>query len=406
MASPHIIDIDELLQPISADSPQGSDIREDSSPTSLYYQIKDARNAARAAERASLFDPDEASNVLNEWRPILDLAPTILKENSKDLEVASWLLEALIRFHDFPGLRDGIQLTRGLVDQYWDGLYPEPDEDGIETKVAPLAGLNGDSGEGTLLAPMRNALITTESSVGAFSYWQYQQARDAAKISDPDKRQEKEDTLGFTLAAIETAVAEASADYYVNLVDDLEQAVADFKAMNDTLREHCKHEAPPYSLILETLEEILRAVRFLAKDKLAAAAPEEITVTEEASTNGAPATAAPRSTGPSGPIGSRDDALRRLEEVAQFFRATEPHTPLVTGIERLVRWGRMPMSELILELVPDPTARAFYQHLTGAKLNESDDPADVAAYNATASTVSESQHSAADDAQEDNNVGW
>lgn len=208
------------------------------------------------------------------------------------------------------------------------------------------------------------------------------------------------------MAAIETAVAEASADYYVNLVDDLEQAVADFKAMNDTLREHCKHEAPPYSLILETLEEILRAVRFLAKDKLAAAAPEEITVTEEASTNGAPATAAPRSTGPSGPIGSRDDALRRLEEVAQFFRATEPHTPLVTGIERLVRWGRMPMSELILELVPDPTARAFYQHLTGAKLNESDDPADVAAYNATASTVSESQHSAADDAQEDNNVGW
>ena len=406
MASPHIIDIDELLQPISADSPQGSDIREDSSPTSLYYQIKDARNAARAAERASLFDPDEASNVLNEWRPILDLAPTILKENSKDLEVASWLLEALIRFHDFPGLRDGIQLTRGLVDQYWDGLYPEPDEDGIETKVAPLAGLNGDSGEGTLLAPMRNALITTESSVGAFSYWQYQQARDAAKISDPDKRQEKEDTLGFTLAAIETAVAEASADYYVNLVDDLEQAVADFKAMNDTLREHCKHEAPPYSLILETLEEILRAVRFLAKDKLAAAAPEEITVTEEASTNGALATAAPRSTGPSGPIGSRDDAQRRLEEVAQFFRATEPHTPLVTGIERLVRWGRMPMSELILELVPDPTARAFYQHLTGAKLNESDDPADVAAYNATASTVSESQHSAADDAQEDNNVGW
>lgn len=408
MASPHIIDIDELLQPISEESPQGSDIREDSSPTSLYYQIKDARNSARAAERASLFDPEEAAKVMGEWRPILDLAPTILKENSKDLEVASWLLEALIRFHDFPGLRDGIHLAKGLVEQYWDGLYPEPDEDGIETKVAPLAGLNGDSGEGTLLAPMRNALITTESSVGSFSYWQYQQARDAAKISDPDKRQEKEESLGFTLAAIETAVAEASADYYVNLVEDLEQAVADFKAMNDILREHCKHEAPPYSLILETLEEILRAVRFLAKDKLAAAAPEENTVIEKTSADGAPAAASPRATsaGTSGPIGSRADALRRLEEVAQYFRATEPHTPLVTGIERLVRWGRMPMSELILELVPDPTARAFYQHLTGAKLSESDDSSDVAAYNATAGTVSETQPSTADDNQEDSNVGW
>ncbi|RLU01771.1 type VI secretion system protein TssA [Ketobacter sp.] len=408
MASPHIIDIDELLQPLSEDTPQGVDIREDASANPLYYQVKDARNTARAAERASLFDPDEAANVLNAWRPILDLAPTILKEHSKDLEVACWLTEALIRFHDFPGLRDGFALSKRLVEQYWDGLYPEPDEDGIETKVAPLAGLNGDSGEGTLLAPIRNALITTESSTGAFSYWQYQQARDAAKIADADKRKEKEDTLGFTLASIETAVAEAAPDFYVNLVEDLEQGIADFKAMNDTLRQHCKHEAPPFSLILETLEEILRAVRFLAKDKLAAAAPEEQSVTEQAADAGtalAP-TAGAASAGAAGPIANREDALRRLEEVAQFFRRTEPHTPLVTGIERLVRWGRMPMNELILELVPDATARAFYQHLTGAKLNESDDGGDVAAYNATASTVTETQSGSAAGSDDDGSVGW
>ena len=409
MASPHIIDIDELLQPIAGDQPQGADIREDSSPTSLYYQVKDARNTARAAERASLFDPEEAANVLNAWRPILDLGPTILREHSKDLEVACWLIEALIRFHDFPGLRDGFSLAKGLVEQYWDGLYPEPDEDGIETKVAPLAGLNGDTGEGTLLAPMRNALITTESSTGAFSYWQYQQARDAAKIADADKRKEKEDTLGFNLAAIETAVAEAAPDFYINLVEDLEQAVADFKAMNDILRGHCKHDAPPFSLVLETLEEIMRAVRFLAKDKLAAAAPEESSVAEQA-TEGAPSTVAAAgavvSAGTAGPIASREDALRRLEEVARYFRQAEPHTPLVTGIERLVRWGRMPMNELILELVPDPTARAFYQHLTGAKLNESDDDTDVSAYNATANTVTDTTSSSSGSSEEDSNVGW
>ena len=36
MASPSIIDVDELLQPISEDAPQGSDIREDPSPTSVW----------------------------------------------------------------------------------------------------------------------------------------------------------------------------------------------------------------------------------------------------------------------------------------------------------------------------------------------------------------------------------
>jgi type VI secretion system protein ImpA len=403
MASPHIIDIDELLQPISDEQPQGVDIREDSSSNSLYYQIKDARNAARAAERASLFDPEQASNVMSEWRPILDLAPTILKEHSKDLEVASWLMEALIRFHDFSGLRDGIVLTKRLIDQYWDNVYPEPDEDGIETKVAPLSGLNGDSGEGTLLAPMRNAIITIDSSVGAFSYWQYQQARDADKISDPDKRQEKLDSLGFNLQNIESAVAEAPDEFYQNLVEDMEQAVADFRAMNDTLRSHCGHDAPPYSLILETLEEIQRAVRFIAKDKLAVEEVVEDTVSDAAS---APAAGArPAGAGASGPIGSREDALRRLEEVAKYFRATEPHTPLVTGIERLVRWGRMPMADLILELVPDATARAFYQHLTGANLNE-DDQSSAAAYAATASVTATESQATTQSEETDSSGGW
>ncbi|MAR90914.1 MAG: type VI secretion system protein TssA [Pseudomonadota bacterium] len=411
MVSPQILNIDELLQPIAGDQPQGQDLRADSSPSSPYYQIKDARGAARAAERASLFDPEEAGNVLGAWQPILELAPGVLQEQAKDLEVASWLVEALLRRHGHPGLRDGFALLQGLVDQFWDGLYPEPDEDGIETKVAPLAGLNGDSGEGTLLAPMRNAPITPQTSFGEFSYWQYQQARDASKINDLEQREEKEASLGFNLSAIEAAVAEASADFYPNLVEDLEQAAADFKAMNERLREHCGHDAPPYTLVLDTLEEILRAVRFLAKDKLAAAAPEpqEETMVETGTSAGGSPAPTVTTAGGSGPIASREEALRRLEEVARYFRATEPHTPLVTGIERLVRWGRMPMNELILELVPDPTARAFYQHLTGAKLSAGEEDA-TQAYQATAGTSSENNNTgtATDDSNDnnDNGMSW
>lgn len=403
MASTPIIDIEELLQPISEERPQGSDVREDGPAYALYSQLKDARNKARSAERASLFDPDQAGNILNEWRPILSLAPTILKQHSKDLEVASWLIEALIRFHDFIGLRDGIALAKGLVEKYWDTLYPEPDEDGIETKVAPLAGLNGDSNEGTLLAPIRNTPITPFGSTGCFSFWQYQQARDADKISDPDKKEEKQQALGFSLNGIEITVSEAPEDFFRNLVDDLNQTINDFRSMNDILRTHCGHSAPPYSLILETLEEILRSVRFLAKDKLASEeteAPVAEAESSSASTGAAPARSG--AAGTSGPIANREDALRRLEEVARYFRTAEPHTPLVSGIERLVRWGRMPMAELILELLPDPTARAFYQHLTGANLEGTDASA---SYAATASIASSTQTPVAA-AEESSSMKW
>lgn len=401
MASPSIIEVESLLKPISEDQPQGSDIREDSSPTSVYYQIKDARNTARAAERASMFDPDKAADVMDAWRPILDLAPTVLKDHAKDLEVASWFTEALIRYHGFAGLRDGFALAKGLVDQYWENLYPEPDEDGIETKVAPLAGLNGDSGEGTLLAPIRNVDITSSASHGYFSYWQYQQARDAARLTDPDKRKEKEESLGYSLDKVEAAVADSSAQFFTDMVDDLEQAINDFKDMNNALREYCKHDAPPFSLILETLEEVLRSVRFVAKDKLIVVEEpmEQPTAsTPEAAGSAAPTVAVSAS---SGAIASREDALRRLEEVAKYFKATEPHTPLVTGIERLVRWGRMPMAELIQELVPDPTARAFYQHLTGASFSEESEAADTSAYQATANVGVAEQASSSNSSQDD-----
>lgn len=377
MASTPIIDIDALLQPISPEQPHGNDVREGAA-YALYSQIKDARNKARAAERASLFDPEQSGNIQDEWRPILGLAPTLLSEHSKDLEVASWYIETLLRFHGFAGLRDGFVLAHKLVEQYWDNLFPLPDEDGLETRVAPLAGLNGDSNEGTLLAPIRNTPITP----AGFSFWQYQQARDAERITDPDKKEEKQQTLGFSLDSIESDVTESPTTYFADLVDDLGQAITEFRSLNDLLRGHCGHHAPPFSLILETLEDILRNVRFLAKDKLVSEVSEAATASTDTGTPDTPKASAAAS-GSSGPISSREDALRRLEEVARYFRAVEPHTPLVSGIERLVRWGRMPMAELILELVPDPTARAFYQHLTGANLDGDNDSS--GSYAATAS---------------------
>ena len=33
------------------------------------------------------------------------------------------------------------------MEQFWDGIYPLPDEDGLATRVAPLTGLNGEDAD-------------------------------------------------------------------------------------------------------------------------------------------------------------------------------------------------------------------------------------------------------------------
>jgi type VI secretion system protein ImpA len=59
----------------------------------------------------------------------------------------------------------------------------------------------------------------------------------------------------------------------------------------------------------------------------------------------------------SGPINSREQAFRVLKDVAKFFRETEPHSPLSYSIEQVVRWGELPLPELLSELVSDSSAR-------------------------------------------------
>lgn len=372
MASEAIIALEDLLAPVSEDNPAGNDIREDASPSSPYYAIKDARNAARAAERSNLFD-DSSSAADEHWREIIRLAPGILQNNAKDLEVACWFTEALLRNAGFQGLRDGFQLILGLVENYWDNLFPLPDEDGIETRVAPLTGLNGEGAEGVLIAPIRKVLITQGQEPGPFSFWHYQQALEIEKVIDEEARLAKAAKLGFARSDIEQAVSESSEAFYADLYDDIDQAIGLYRQIGQLLDEHCGiNDSPPTSNIINVLEDTLGTIKFIAKHKLPSAEPDaNVDAGEPGGTNmndssleNAPAAIV------AGPVKSREQAFRQLAEISAFFRKTEPHSPISYIIERAVKWGDLPLEELIKELIPDSSARDTYGSLTGVKTEE------------------------------------
>lgn len=366
MASEEIIQLDTLLQPIAEDNPVGVDIREDASPTSSYYTIKDARSAARAAERNNIFDNDN-NEASQHWRKILELAPDILQNQAKDLEVACWYTEALVRHFGFQGLRDGFKLIHGLIKQYWDSLYPLPDEDGIETRVASLTGLNGEGAEGVLIAPIRNIEITQGHEPGPFTYWKYQQSLDIEKIIDEESRAEKASKLGFSNNDIERAVAESSETFFVNMRDDIRESIDTYREVGRLLDEYCGiNDSPPTSNIINILEDCLGVVNHIGRNKLPAAET-DVNNTADQKADSSSAQAQEQI---SGPVNSRADAFKKLMEISAYFRKTEPHSPISYILERAVKWGDMPLEDLIKELIPDSTARGFYGSLTGIKTDD------------------------------------
>jgi type VI secretion system protein ImpA len=58
-----------------------------------------------------------------------------------------------------------------------------------------------------------------------------------------------------------------------------------------------------------------------------------------------------------GAIRGREDALRRLEQIADYFRTNEPQSFIPYALEQIVVWGRMPLPQLLAELIPEEASR-------------------------------------------------
>ncbi|MET2826753.1 type VI secretion system protein TssA [Mesorhizobium shangrilense] len=346
-----IVDVGGLLKPISEDAPAGTDPRADTSSSSLYYRTKDARNAARSAERASV---EIGSPPPEEWDVVLETAMEILAGHAKDLEVASWLVEALVRRHGFEGLRDGLNVLSGIASNFWDSCFPELDEDGVEGKVSSVAGLSGSGAVGTLIQPVRLTPLT-HGSMASFSLWSYEQATELEKITDPNRKNARIEAGSVTMEQFVQSVAETPPDEFHQKVEVVGESLRALKTMSDAFDAVAGSDSPPISGLRELLEQINSSIRHFAAGKLAAvyaaSSEEEAGLTETVTTDGIVSVAPARRTeGYSG----REEALAELVKIATYFRKTEPHSPISYTLEEAVRRARMTLPELLSELAEDP----------------------------------------------------
>src|ERR1041384_3322778 len=126
---------DDLLDPISLDQPAGTDLRW----TTEWDRIKEARRADDNLDSGKWTKKERKAA---DWHLARELTTALLRDRSKDLQVALWLTEANIKLHGFPGLRDGFRITRDLMLRYWDrGLFPVM-EDGPDDRGGPFDWLN------------------------------------------------------------------------------------------------------------------------------------------------------------------------------------------------------------------------------------------------------------------------
>jgi len=361
--SEDVVDVAGMLAPLEANNGAGEDLRNDYTPSSPYQKLRDARAEARAEERARDSQGEADGPPVEGWRVVRRVAVEILTTKSKDFEIAAWLAEALVRQDGLAGLTSGTRLLTGLLETFWDAGFPKPDEDGMEGRASPIGGLAGGDSDGTVMQSLRRMALFRRPTGDSFGLYQYEAALETAGLAD-----EKRKTLRYKQGVLKLDLIQAEAKFdMIGLRATAAEARAArqaWQAFQDQLDARFGNDSPPARRVAEVLDRLREAADTLAggPEAIAVIAEDEAEVVAVADdlTEGSTSvkTTASSSGVPVASAASREQALKVLAQLAEFFQKTEPHSFLAYTLTGAVRRGRMSLPELLAEVLQDESARA------------------------------------------------
>ena len=365
---PPVIDFEVLLQPISEESPSGESLRY----SGIYDEIAEARRADDDLMNQGEWKTDLKTA---DYSKVIDLGISALSTQTKDLQIAVWVSEAVARKHGFAGFRDSLLLLSGFQERFWETLHPEIDEGDMEGRANAISWLD-------IQFPLALKKIAITGGLGySFNDWEDSKKFDfpegmeslpveeRTKLNELKAQAEKERRVTSNLWVAEKAETRRVAVEKVNFVID--ECWVAFNDLNGIIEEkYDRNQMPGLSNVKKALDDIHTQVKKLLEEKRLEE-PDPVEEVEEVmeGESGAVSDGGGKGDGSvSGAINNRKDALRRLAEIAAFFTQTEPHSPVSYLVQRAVKWGNMPLETWLQEVIKDQSVLFQLQETLGVDI--------------------------------------
>lgn len=335
-----MIDFEKLLAPIRDDSPTGEDLRYVDGDLT-FQQIEENR-----AEEDPALVVEGAPKAAN-WPAVVRQSEEALATKSKDLQLVAWLAEGLAHTEGFPGVRDGLRLAKQMIEGFWDRLHPgyEDGEIVLAIRARPLSWLGSPR---CFLPAVKQIPIAPRGGDRPLCWADYEVSErvDAEQAKSDSSQFQELIQAGYVSGETwRAAVAEAPRDGLQEILGGIRECQEELGELVKLCEERFGSDEAP---VLVGLDELLTGMREFLERTVSPGGEVEGEAAE------GEAAAGPAVRG--GPIANRQQALQSLAQVAAFFRQTEPHSPISYLIQRAVRWGNMPLEELLKEVVKQPDA--------------------------------------------------
>jgi type VI secretion system protein ImpA len=276
------INLDAVLAPIPGENPGGEDLRY----TPVYDDIKEARREDDA------YDPSIPERDIKkaDWEKVISLCVDALANRTKDIQLAVWLTEALIRAEGFDGLITGLKIINTFLNEFWDHVYPAIEDGDLDFRSGPIEFLNDKLSLGIKQIP-----VTDTRETPGYSWYKWQESmqvgyetdtRNQYGDVDEGKKKRRDEMIAegkLTPEDFDVAAQRTSKDYFKSLVRSVASCREEFTALDRTLDEKFGAAAPRTAEMREAVEACeMLATKLLDKKIEFEPEPEPLPQAEEA----------------------------------------------------------------------------------------------------------------------------
>lgn len=320
---------DDLLTPIPGDNPSGVNLQYD---VKVFEVIKEARQE----DDDSIPSGNWASAPKKADRPlVIKVAGDALGTRSKDLRLAGWYFESLLRREGFGILAPALETLQKLEEEFWDTLYPEkdPDDGSLDLRIGAV------EMAASLLAGQVVLLPITKSGM---NYIVYQDAKALGLENDPrsdEKKAIRKDAVARGRLVGEDVVAAVEATtkaFYREMDNQLASGLEALDNLDRLNEEKYGDDYPSLTKLKTAIEDVKKIVSGLLAEKLIKdpdpvelppePEPVEGAEAEEGAAEGAPAAATPSAGSrplagvPVGAPTTKEAAYAQVAACAEYLR--------------------------------------------------------------------------------------
>ncbi len=322
-----LADLEKYLEPVSEDEPSGPDLSYDSGRGTIESSFD------------SSFSGDGGGPDAN-WAEVLaEINAQIGK--TRDIWLAVYMMRAGAQAGRLDVITDGAELLAGYIEMFWDSVHPQIEELGLTGRITPCGSL---ARIGEFLGPLRRTVLVAHPRLGSYS---------GADFERFEQNGESEPDYGMFQVAMrgdaEKNVQAIPQEEIVSAVENLDRIKAALKRADTAFTAQADGDGPNFQATYEALDQIRRAVAPYAGLDAGAADGGEAGGGD--SWDASSASSSGGGSG-SGRVESRDDVIRVLDSIADYYRRKEPSSPVPVVLRRARQWVTLDFLDILEDIAP------------------------------------------------------